>query len=159
MRRPSVQLPVSSFVAEAYKRPPELPTLACAALVETAAEKFVALTRRAGAVQAGLRERDPTLVRHLYDLHVIRAHHDAADFTALVREIMPADAATYGDEFPAYRDDPLAETLRTVEGIAVGADFASDYANFKRDMVYGDAPDSATAVATLEGLAEPLRAG
>ena len=71
---------------------------------------------------------------------------------------MPADAATYGDEFPAYRDDPLAETLRAVEGTATGADFASDYANFKRDMVYGEAPDFATAIMTLKALAEPLQA-
>jgi Nucleotidyl transferase AbiEii toxin, Type IV TA system len=96
-----VELPVILLYAEAFERPPELATIACAAIVETAVEKFVALTRRAGAVLAGLRERDPTLVRHLYDLHVIRGHYDAADFAVLAREIMSADAETYGDGFPA----------------------------------------------------------
>jgi predicted nucleotidyltransferase component of viral defense system len=156
-RRPSVARPVISFVAEAFKRPPELATIACTAIVEAAAEKFVALTRRAGAELAGLgRERDPTLVRHIYDLHVIRAHYDAADVSLLVREIMSADAETYGHQFPAYRDNPLVETLRAVERIAADAGFADDYAGFVRDMVYGEAPDFETAMGTLKNLAVPL---
>ena len=147
-----------SFVAEAFQRPPEVPAIACAAIAETAAEKFVALTRRAGAVLAGVqRERDPTLVRHIYDLHAIRAHYDPADVAILVRAIMQDDAETYGHQFPAYRDDPLAETLRAVVGLAGSADFAGDYASFHRDMVYGAAPDFETAIATLNALAEPLK--
>lgn len=49
LRRPAVELPVISFLAEAFKSPPEVPAIPCVALVEIAAEKFVALTRRAGA--------------------------------------------------------------------------------------------------------------
>jgi len=160
MRRPSIERPVISFIAEGFNRPPELATIACAAIVETAAEKFVALTRRAGAELAGVRrERDPTLVRHVYNLHVIREHYDIADFAVLAREIMLADAETYGDRFPAYRDDPLAETLRAVEGIAADADSARGYASFRRDMVYGEAPDFETAIATLKAMAESLKKG
>jgi branched-chain amino acid transport system substrate-binding protein len=43
--------------------------------------------------------------------------------------------------------------------IAAGADFASDYATFLRDMVYGEALDFGTAIATLKALAEPLKKG
>jgi len=72
MRRLPVEQPLISFIAEAFKRPPELPAFACTAIVETAAEKFVGLTRRAGAELAGIQsERDPTLVRHICDLHAI----------------------------------------------------------------------------------------
>jgi predicted nucleotidyltransferase component of viral defense system len=158
MRRPSSELPVSSFVAEAFKREPEVPAIATAAIPETAAEKFVALTRRAGAELAGLQtEHDPTLVRHIYDLHVIAEHYDPADVAALAREVMQSDAETYGDQFPAYRDNPLAETLRAVEGIAADPRFAADYAAFRRDMVYGEGPDFATALQTLKRLAEELQ--
>jgi predicted nucleotidyltransferase component of viral defense system len=157
LRRSSVELPVISFIADAFKRPPELATIACAAIIETAAEKFVALTRRAGAVLAGLRERDPTLVRHLYDLHIIRERYDAADFAVLAREIMLADAETYGDGFPAYRSDPLAATLLAVEGIAADASFTGEYDTFRRDMVYGEAPDFETAIATLKAMGEMLK--
>jgi hypothetical protein len=71
LRRPSLDLPVISFVAEAKQRPAEVRNIACVSIVETAADKFVALTRRAGAELAGLDEPDPALVRHLYDLHVL----------------------------------------------------------------------------------------
>jgi hypothetical protein len=119
----------------------------------------VALTKRAGAELAGVqRERDPTLVRHIYDLHAIREHYDPVDVGALAREIMQSDAATYGYQFPAYRDDPLAETLRAVERIAADADFARDYARFRRDMVYGEAADFETAIAALKAMAEALKA-
>lgn len=159
-RRSPVERSVISFVAEAFGRPPEVAAIACAAIAETAAEKFVALTGRAGAVLAGVqRERDPTLVRHIYDLHAIRAHYDPTDVAVLAGTIMQDDAATYGHQFPAYRDDPLAETLRAVAGLADNADFAGDYASFHRDMVYGAAPDFETAVATLNAIVEPLKKG
>jgi predicted nucleotidyltransferase component of viral defense system len=157
-RRPPVERPVMSFIAEAFRRPAEVPAIAVSAIAETAAEKFVALTRRGGAELAGVqRERDPTLVRHIYDLHMIRAHYDPTDVSALAREIMASDAQTYGDQFPAYRDDPLAETLRAVECIGADPGFASAYATFQRDMVYGEAPDFEVAVATLRTLGEPLK--
>ena len=160
MRRPSVELPVISFIAEGFKRPPEVPAMACAAIVETAAEKFVALTRRAGAELAGVqRERDPTLVRHIYDLHVIRKQYDPADVAGLVREVMQSDAETYGDQFPAYRENPLAETLRAVASIAADPGFAADYASFRRNMVYGEGPDFETAIATLKMLGEVVKEG
>jgi predicted nucleotidyltransferase component of viral defense system len=160
MRRPPIELPVISFVAEAFKRPSEVPAIACAAIVETAAEKFVALTRRAGAELADVqRRRDPTLVRHIYDLNAIREHYDPADVIALVREIMPSDADMYGHQFPAYRADPLTETLRAVDAIAADADFVSGYANFQRDMVYGQTADFETAIATLKSLATLLKTG
>ena len=49
LRLPPVERPVISFVAEAFNRPPEVPSIPCVALAETVAEKFVALTRQAGA--------------------------------------------------------------------------------------------------------------
>ena len=122
------------------------------------AEKLVALTRRAGAELAGLRDkRDPTLVRHLHDFHATREHYDAADVAKLAREIMTAEAVKRADDFPAYQADPLAETLKAIDGIAAGADYAADYATFRRDMVYGGGADFETAVATLKQLGEHLR--
>jgi hypothetical protein len=156
-RRAPVERPVISFIAEAFKRPPEVPAIACAAIVETAAEKFVALTRRAGAELAGVqRDRDSTLVRHIYDLHAIRGHYDPAEVAILAREVMQDDAKTRGNEFPAYRDDPLAETLRAVELIAADSGFAANYAAFRRNMVYGEGPEFAMAIVTLRSLANEV---
>jgi hypothetical protein len=158
LRLPAIEQTVTSFWADTFKQPPEVPSIACVALTETVAEKFVALTRRAGAelAEAG-GPRDKTLVRHIYDLHAVRAHYDPAAVIALAREIMIADVEAYGHQFPAYRDDPVAETLRAVAGLAEDQRFADAYALFLRDMVYGEAPDFKTALATVSGLAGTLR--
>jgi hypothetical protein len=140
------------------KHRPEVPSIACVALTETIAEKFVAVTRRAGAelAEAG-GPRDKTLVRHVYDLHAVRAHYDPAAVIALAREITLADVEAYGHQFPAYRDDPIAETLRAVAGLREDDRFANAYTTFLRDMVYGEAPDFKTALATVSALADSLR--
>ena len=157
-RRPTIERLVRSFIAEGFDRPPEVASIACSAIPESAAEKLVALTRRAGAELAGLREkRDPTLVRHVYDLHVIRDHYGAADVANLAREIMIDDARTYGRDFPAYQADPLAETLKAIDGITTDKTFAENYASFVTSMVYGEAPEFATAMGILKNLAEHLK--
>ena len=150
-------MPVTSFVAEAYGREPELPKIPCSSVLETAAEKLVALTWRAGSELAGLREeRDPTLVRHIYDIHAIREKYDASEVATLAREVMLADAKTRGDKFPAWQKDPLGETLRAIEGIPKDKVFVDGYANFQRDMVYGDKPDFNTAMESLNTLRDHL---
>jgi predicted nucleotidyltransferase component of viral defense system len=158
MRRPSVDRRVTSFVAEAYKRAPEVTVIACADLAENAAEKFVAVTRRAGAQLAGFRKkRDPTLVRHIYDLHMLERHVDPADVAALGRIIMKDDAETRGNQFPAYGENPLRETLKAVEGMAADSGFAGEYADFVGRIVYGQAPEFEAAMATLKILAYQLK--
>jgi predicted nucleotidyltransferase component of viral defense system len=158
LRHAGIERPVISFMAEARGEPAEVTAMECTSVVETAAEKFVALTRRVGAELAGLRDkRDPTLVRHVYDLHVIREQYDAADVAALVREVMAADAQLRRKDFPAYGADPVAETLKAVGRIAADEEYRTAYAGFCRDMVYGDnVPDFDTAVATLKELAQRL---
>ncbi|HZU88316.1 MAG TPA: nucleotidyl transferase AbiEii/AbiGii toxin family protein [Stellaceae bacterium] len=157
LRRPSVDLPVILFIAEALSRPPEVAHIACASILETAADKFVALTRRAGAELAGLDEPDPALVRHLHDLHVLRGHYDPAEVAVLAREIMIGDAESYGNRFPAYRENPMAETLRAIEGLAADAGYARRYEEFQRLMVFGSRFEYAACIDTLRLLATKTR--
>jgi len=158
LRREAVEKPVISFIAEAYGEEPEVPKIACSSVLETAAEKLVGLAWRAGSELAGLRDaRDPTLVRHIYDLHVTREHYEAAEVAALAVDVVKVDAATRGDKFPAWQNDPLGETLRAIENIPNDKIFVDGYANFIRDMVYGDRPDFNTAVGSLKTLGDHLR--
>jgi hypothetical protein len=139
LRRPFLGLPVVSFVAEAFDRSPEIPTIACVGVAETAAEKLVSLTRRTAMELAGVsRNPDPTLVRHIYDLHVIRSHYDAAD--ELAREVMLQDAEEFANQFPAYRENPLDETRRAVAALAADARYAQRYTEFLQVMAYGGRP-------------------
>jgi predicted nucleotidyltransferase component of viral defense system len=158
LRREAVDKPVSSFIAEANGREPELPSITCSSVLETAAEKLVGLTWRAGSELAGVHhDRDPTLVRHIYDLHLIREHYDAAEVAALAREVVAGDVAARGNRFPAWEKDPFGETLRAIEGIPKDKVFSDGYASFVRDMVYGDKPDFATTMGSLKALADHLR--
>lgn len=158
LRRAAVKRSVSSFVAEGYSKPPEIPAIDCASILETVADKLVALTRRAGAELVGLREeRDTTLVRHIHDLHAVRGHYDPVEVAKLTREIMADEAAQRADDFPAYKADPLAETLKAINGIAASADYAADYAAFRTNMVYGGGVDFETAIKTLKELGKHLR--
>jgi hypothetical protein len=156
LRRPAVERPVISFVAEALRRPPEVASVACVSILETAADKFVGLTRRAGAELAGLDEPDPALVRHLHDLHALREHYDPAEVVALAHEVMLADAEAYGNQFPAYRENPMRETLRAVEGLAADLAYARRYAEFERLMVYGDGIEYTACISTIRRLSELL---
>lgn len=160
LRRPAVALPVISFIAEAFKRPPEVARIACVSITQTAAEKFVALTRRTAAeIAVAGGPRDPTLVRHVYDLHVIRTHYDAAEVAALAHEIMPHDAEVFGNQFPAYRANPLVETLRAIRALEADPSYASRYTEFHRDMVYGVDIEYAVCMGTLQELSYQLRGG
>jgi Nucleotidyl transferase AbiEii toxin, Type IV TA system len=157
LRRPAVERAVISFVSEALRRAPEIASIACVSILETAADKFVGLTRRAGAELAGLDEPDPTLVRHLHDLHALREHYDAAEVIALAREVMLGDAEAYGNQFPAYRENPLRETLRAVEGLAADPGYVRRYGEFQRLMVYGAKVEYPICIGTLRDLAGQLR--
>jgi predicted nucleotidyltransferase component of viral defense system len=157
LRLQSENYPVRSFVAEAYERPAEVTAISCVSITETAAEKFVALTRRAGAELADAGgSRDATLVRHIYDLHMLREHFRTDEVVALAKQIMNADAADFGHQFPAYREDPIAETIRAVEGLGASREFSDRYNIFLRDMVYGEKPEFETAIATIQGFLKPL---
>lgn len=148
---------VSSFIAEANGDDAEAKEVACVRLVETAADKFVALGRRAGFALSGLGDLDHTLVRHVYDLSRMDGHYDAAEAAAIALETMKADAESRGDEYPAYKSDPKAETLRAYEILSKDEKFAQGYAKLLGDMVYGERPEFESSFEKVLAFAERIR--
>jgi hypothetical protein len=67
-----------------------------------------------------------------------------------------ADAEAYGNQFPAYRANPMAETLRAVDGLANDPTYSQQYEEYQRNMVYGDRVDFAACLSTLKELAEQM---
>ena len=67
--------PIRSFVAEYAQQSPEIVSAYCISPVETAADKISALFWRVfnkdRTFPEGTIENDPTLIRHLYDLHAL----------------------------------------------------------------------------------------
>jgi len=157
LRLPAQKMPLQSFVSEALNRPAEVEGVLCVSINQTAAEKFVALTRRTAAEIADAGgKRDQTLGRHIYDLHITRSHYDPADVMKLAKDIMQTDAAVYGNQFPAYRDNPIATTIQAVNSLQTLQEYADRYVHFHREMVYGESVTYETCLKTLQELVEAL---
>ena len=155
LRSPAVMLPVSSFVSEAFKRPPEVSKIACVSVTETAAEKLIALTRRTAMVLAGLsRDPDPALIRHIDDLHVMRDQVDPTAVATLARAIATADAQEFRNQYPAYAADIAQETPKAIEALRTDPLHQSRYDSFITAMVYGEKPAYDDAFGTVVALAK-----
>jgi hypothetical protein len=154
LRLPLLTLPVSSFVAEALSRAPEVSAIACVNITETAAEKLVSLTRRTAMDLAGLtRDFDPALVRHVYDLHMLQGHVDRGTVIALARDIAQFDADEFRNQYPAYAIDIAGETRKALDALRSDPAYRDRYARFLADMVYGEKPEFDEAMRTVTSLA------
>jgi len=65
---------------------------------------------------------------------------------------MRHDGQTFGNQFPAYRDNPLAETLTVVSAFEADPAYARSYDAFQRYMVYGSPVEFFLGLATLKEL-------
>lgn len=162
-RVPTVTLPITSFVAEATEQAPEIAAMACVATSQTLAEKFVALTRRVGEQRQEGAEMDEhatrelgTLLRHLYDLHVVLTPDIIDEVLSMIPAVLEGDRHQYGRSFPAYLADPSAAIMATIEAMEAEAIYAEQFQAFHQAMVYGEQVGFAEAMATLRGLAVSL---
>lgn len=151
--RETVSLPVRSFVAEAYARAPEVGSVRCVSVLESAAEKFVALTRRVAEARMKHRAFDRTLVRHVHDLHRLAATISLPEFAALVDEVMAQEREGYGARFPEYRADPTATSVLAIVVLRSDATYRQYYEDFQQEMVYGAEVDWDEALETLDSMA------
>lgn len=155
LREPTAPRAVASFVSQAYGRPPELAEVECVSVTETAAEKAVSLTRRTAMEIAGERcAPDPTLVRHIYDLHLVRDQVDRNQVGTLMRDIAVMDAEQFGHQHPAYRADIAGETRKALVHLSTDPGIRDRYDNFVAAMVYGEVPPFDEAIKTLQALVE-----
>jgi predicted nucleotidyltransferase component of viral defense system len=145
---------VSSLAAEAYQNPHEVPEVACIAVEETAAEKIVSLTRRVAAKLEGDHDRfDNRIIRHVYDLHMIRNSINVAEVAVLAREIVEQDAKQFANQHPAYVADPETATRRALEALTNDPSYEEEYTRFVTEMVYGDPVSFREAMNTVSGIA------
>jgi len=162
IRLPTVTRSVASFVTEAFAREPEVTAIACISITETAAEKLVALLRRTAMVLAATDDEqpydDPTLVRHIYDLHCIQSRYDAVEVVDVARGIIRYDADVFANQFPAFRDDPMGEIRKAISALESDPIHTKRYQAFVKDMVYGDQVSFPIAFADVKRLAEMLYA-
>ncbi len=134
--------PIGSLYAEVVKDDHEVIEFSCAALESTAAEKFISLLRRTAAFARDHDKKDePTLIRHLYDLHLILTGGAKIE---LIKEIVPQviaiDAADFGNQHPEFRDDPVSELIFGFEKLIQEPQYKQRYAEFIGPLVYHPDP-------------------
>ncbi len=154
LRLPHVWLPIRSFVGEAHGLAPEVPAIRCVSVSETAAEKLVSLTRRTAMDLAGLsRDADPALVRHIYDLHLMRDLVDPIAVARLARDIAATDAAEFVNQYPAYAADIAGETGKALDALRTNPVYRARYTSFVAAMVYGEQAAFEDAMKTVTAAA------
>lgn len=138
-------------------RPPEVPGITCVSIVETAAEKLVSLTRRTAMEMAGAsRDPDPSLVRHIYDLHMMRGLIDPAIVADLARHIAETDAQEFVRQYPAYAAEIAGETRKALDALRSNPLHRERYSRFVADMVYGERAEFEEAIATVMVMADQV---
>ncbi len=131
----------------------------CVSVVETAIEKWVALTRRIGAIERQYYPDDPTMIRHLYDLNAIeRAGKISAQFFDLSRVIINQDAAQFKNQYPEYFINSSAEIQKSLTILRNKKLWEERYQTFVDVMVYDKSaiPVYDNAMQLLETLSKKI---
>lgn len=109
------------------------------AIIETAAEKWVGLTRRVATSRHRSHYRDVNLVRHLYDLYRINElGHFTEEFKGLVPRIVLDDRKHYKNHNDYYYRDPVSEITRAVDELAVSNEWHDNWDQFVDAMVFAN---------------------
>ena len=95
-----IELSLSSLYASTLKEVGEVQNIACVTVHSTASEKFVSLLRRtASHARDNSRADDETLIRHVYDLHLIyESMASPADLKLMVKRVIEIDKSQFGNQ-------------------------------------------------------------
>ena len=139
VKTPTVNLPITTLIKQTLgelvnhdEKPIE-----CVSILETAAEKWVALTRRIATIKFRSHYRDSNLVRHLYDLYQI--HQTGAltgQFAELAASIVLDDQKQYKNHNPDYLNSAADEIKRSIDILNNDPAWKESWTMFIEDMVY-----------------------
>ena len=137
-RLATMDKPLTSYVGQYQRRPPEVASIPCVDPVETAADKLSAFTWRMLVRDRTSPADDPTIVRHLHDLAALEpAATSAHAFPALLLDTLLADSNRGGGAVAHLTPrDRLGAMLKRL-----GADeaYAGEYTRFVEGMAFAGA--------------------
>ncbi len=157
---PHIHLPVASFVSSISKQPPEVARIACIDPAESAADKLSALAWRIPDRVRGEKYDDPSIVRHIHDLALLKdialAHNK---FSALAGASMAEDSSR-PKNVPELADMPAQDRFDlTLKILSEDATYAMEYDEFVSTLSYaptGKTPSYASAVEAVRVLAKTV---
>ncbi len=111
----------------------------CISILETAAEKWVALTRRIANISYRSNYNDPSLVRHLYDIYYINKNNNLIknnNFNSLVEDIIKHDKDMFKTHNDAYYQNPDNEIKRALTELEANNIWQENWNEFIDAMVF-----------------------
>lgn len=138
----SITCPISSFYSSSRNLKPEIELQACASLYSIAAEKVVSLLRRTVFHHRNSAQKDDeTLVRHVYDLHLIAKDiGDVSELKPLVESVIQIDRQQFGNQDEKFNEDPVGEMKFAEMILRKQKKFRERYDRFIGPLVYHPAP-------------------
>ena len=161
IRLPIEKLAINTIIEEVIKISPiflPLP-IDCISPNETAIEKWVSLTRRVMAIEREYYTDDPTLVRHIYDLHAIKHANKINDiFFNIASIIINDDAKQFKNQHPEYFNNSATEIRLSLEILKNKRLWKERYQKFVDSMVYDKSTmtDYNNAILLLEDISEKV---
>lgn len=131
----------------------------CIAIPETAADKWVALTRRvANTLHRPPRSADGALVRHLFDLHYINKNGYFNEMaTNLIQQVILEDSKRYKNHNMAYYNHPTNEIKLALSALGEDKEWQHRWKAFSDAMTFNkDGLTYYEALQTLEQISKPL---
>jgi ribosomal protein S8 len=128
-------------------------SIECIAVSETAADKWVALTRRvANTLHREARPTDDALIRHLFDLYYIDKKGYFNDIAhQLINEVILEDCQRYKNQNQDYYDNPIREIQFALSALREGTVWHLRWDTFTQAMTFNDdGLDYGEALETLE---------
>lgn len=149
-----VSLPVSSLIASLQRQPPEVASVTCLAYVENAADKLSAAIWRIAARVRGAVDDDATLIRHVYDLALLKDCVIAdPTFVDLFRQTMETDTTRAKDEH--FSQLTIAEKgAKLISILSDGALYASEYQKFVAGLSYAPSDKTPNFAEALKAICE-----
>lgn len=157
-----IVLPVSSFLNELQKQPPEVPFIGCIDPAESAADKLSALAWRIPDRIRGSKYDDPSIVRHIHDLAMLKDYVlDHPEFPALVTKSMQEDDSRAKNDL-TLEGMPIAKKLqKMLDILATDTAYPDEYRRFVEDVSYAHydlTPNFETALKSIRALVESVSA-
>lgn len=156
-----ITLPITTLIKNVlgHHIPHQTKNIRCVSIEETAAEKWVALTRRVANIQEN--EQHPShvnLVRHLYDLWVIQKNTPVGEnFYEMVSQLIAEDQQRHKNRNEEYAKNPIATIKVAIEKLSDQEIWQDHYNHFLNAMVFGkDKPKYSAVMDSFQKLSDPV---
>jgi hypothetical protein len=157
---PPISLPVSSFINSLSRQPPEVECINCIAPVESAADKLSAIAWRIPDRVRNGQHDDPSIVRHIHDLSMLRDHAIARpDFENLVMSAMQEDDDRAKNDLSLAGMEMAEKFARMLEILDTDKAYPAEYDRFVKSVSYaesGQAPDFTNAMQSVRCLIDSI---